>query len=263
LILLSTTPLFAEERRYEITKLLSENTKLLISSLCEQFDVSPATIRSDLRVLERKGALKRTHGGAISVNKTGFELATRSKEVEFINEKRRMAAYAETLIDDGDTVLLDTGTTTMELAKLLTSKRNLTIVTNDIRISLFMEENTDASIFLLGGMLRRNFHYTIGMSTVQQVSGLNVDKAFIATNGICAEKGFTTPALDLADIKKAMIAAATMVVFMADSRKLGRVTFAQFAELGDADRLITDNGADGDYINRLKEVNRHMDIAVV
>ena len=260
---MSETPLFAEERRYEITKLLSENAKLLIPSLCEQFDVSPATIRNDLRALELKGLLKRTHGGAIPASKAGFELATRNKEVEHIDEKRRMAAYAETLVEDGDTILLDTGTTTIELAKLLTSKYNLTVVTNDIKIALFLEENTDASIFLLGGMLRRNFHNTMGMSAVQQVSGINVDKAFMATNGLCAEKGFTTPALDLANIKKAMIATAAMVVFMADSRKLGHVTFAQFAGLDDADRLVTDNGADADYINRLKEVNRHMDIVVV
>lgn len=260
---MSTAPLFAEERRYEITKLLSQNTKLLIPSLCEQFDVSPATIRNDLRALELKGVLKRTHGGAIPVSKAGFELATRSKEVERIDEKRRIAAYAEGLVEDGDTILLDTGTTTMELARLLTAKRNLTVVTNDIKIALFLEENTDAAIFLLGGMLRRNFHNTMGLSAVAQVSGLNVDKAFMATNGICAEKGFTTPMLDLANIKKAMIATATMTVFLADSRKLGRVTFAQFAEPGDANRLITDDGADADYVNRLKEVNRYMDIVVV
>ena len=260
---MSIAPLFAEERRYEITKLLGENTKLLIPSLCEQFDVSPATIRNDLRALERKGVLKRTHGGAIPVNKAGFELSNRRKEVECIAEKQRIAAYAETLVEDGDTILLDAGTTTMELAKLLTTKTNLTIVTNDIKIALLLEENTDAAIFLLGGMLRRNFHNTMGLSTVGQVSGLNVDKAFMATNGICAEKGFTTPMLDLANIKQAMISTASMVIFLADSRKLGRVTFTQFARLNDADKLITDDGADADYVSKLKEVNRYMDIVVV
>lgn len=260
---MGTTPLFAEERRYEIIKLLGEKTKLLIPALCEQFGVSPATIRNDLRALERKGVLKRTHGGAISVSKAGFELSNQSKEVGRIEEKRRIAAYAESLIEDGDTILLDTGTTTMELAKLLTSKSNLKVVTNDIKIALFLEENTDASIFLLGGMLRRSFHNTMGAITAQQVSGLNVDKAFMAANSLCADKGFTTPVLDLVNVKKAMISAASMVVFLVDSHKIGRVTFAQFAGLNDADKLITDDGADMKYINRLREANKYIDIVIV
>jgi len=255
--------LFAEERRYEITKMLSENTKLLIPALCEYFEVSPATIRNDLRALERKGALKRTHGGAIPVSKAGFEPAHSSKEVENLNEKRRIAAYAATLIEDNDTILLDTGTTTMELAKLLPAKSNLTIVTNDLKIALLLEESTDAAIHFLGGSLRRNFHYTMGASAITQVCTLNVDKAFMATNGLCANKGFTTPVLDLANLKKAMIKTANMVVVMADSRKLGRVAFAQVAPLTYADKIITDTGADTDYINKLKERNKYMDVVVV
>jgi len=260
---LSVSPLFAEERRYEITRLLGENAKLLIPSLCEHFEVSPATIRNDLRALEREGVLKRTHGGAIPVSKASFELGTRSKEVERIEEKRRIAACAETLVEEGDTILLDTGTTTMELARLLTTRKNLTVVTNDIKIALYLEENSGSNIFLLGGMLRRDFHSTMGSCAINQVSDLNVDKAFMATNALCSEKGFTTPALDLANLKRAMIGTASMVTFLVDSQKFGRVTFAQFAKLDDAHTVITDTGADSGYINRLQAVNKQLDIRVV
>ena len=260
---MSQTPLFAEERRGEILRLLGERSKLILPELCNYFNVSPATIRNDLRDLERAGRLKRTHGGAIPANKAAFELTSRVKEVECIEEKVRIAAHAETLIEDGDTILLDTGTTTMELAKLLTSKSDLTIVTNDVKIALFLEAHTDASIFLLGGMLRRDFHSTTGLAVVSQVRSLNVDKAFMAANGLSAEKGFTTPSMELANVKTAMIPTATTVVFLVDSRKFGRVSFAHFADLRDADMLITDSGADELFIKELQAKFVDIDIIIV
>ena len=260
---MAQAPLFAEERRDEILRLLGERSKLALPELCAHFSVSPATIRNDLRDLERAGRLKRTHGGAILSNKAAFEQTSSDKEVEYIEEKHRIAAYAETLIEDGDTILLDTGTTTMELARLLTSKSRLTIVTNDIKIALFLEQNTDASIFLLGGMLRRDFHSTTGFAVVSQVRGLNVDKAFMAANGLSVEKGFTTPSMELANVKTAMIPTATMVVFLVDSCKFGRVSFAHFADVHDADMLITDSGADSQFIKDLQTKHGDIDIRVV
>lgn len=260
---MKTSPLFAEERRYEIVKLLTANAKLLTPSLCEKFDVSPATIRNDLRALEQEGMLKRTHGGAIPANKTAFEPIGKSKEIECINEKQRIAAYAETLVEDGDTIIIDTGTTTMELAKLLIDKENLTIVTNDIKIALFLEEHSTANIFLLGGMLRRNFHCAMGASTISQIKGLNADKAFMAVNALSAEKGFTTPSIELANVKKAMMSISATVIFLADSQKLDRVSFAQIAKTDEAHTLITDTGADKQFLDRLKLENKHLDVVAV
>jgi len=255
--------LFAEERRYEIVKLLDASGKLLITSLCEKFDVSPATIRSDLRALEQKGLLKRTHGGAIPARNAAFELATRAKEVERIDEKRRIAAHAATLVKDGDTIIIDTGTTTMELAKLLTEKANIKVVTNDIKITLFLEEHTNFEIFLLGGMLRRDYHCAMGATAIRQIRDLNVDKAFIGVNALSVEKGFSTPSLELANVKKAMMSAATTTIFLIDSQKLDRVSFAQIAGIDEADVLITDTGADESFINRAKAESKHLDIVVV
>ena len=255
--------LFAEERRDEIVRMLGERSKLVLPELCTHFNVSPATIRNDLRDLERAGRLKRTHGGAIPTNKAMFELTSGIKEIEYIEEKHRIAEFAETLIEDGDTILLDTGTTTMELAKLLSSKSALTIVTNDVKIALYLEEYTEVTVFLLGGMLRRDFHSTTGLSVVSQVRGLNVDKAFMAANGISPEKGFTTPSMELANVKTAMIPTASMVVFLIDSRKFGRVSFAHFADLRDADMIVTDSGADSQFIKDLQAKHGDLDVRVV
>jgi len=260
---LNQAPLFAEERREEIIRLLNERSKLLLSELCDHFDVSPATIRNDLRDLEQAGRLKRTHGGAISVSKTAFELTSRSKEVENIAEKYRIAKYAERLVEDGDTILLDTGSTTMELAKLLTKKVGLTIVTNDIKIALFLEEHSNAAIYLLGGTLRRHFHSTTGLAAVSQASNLNVDKAFMASNALSLEKGFTTPSLDLANVKQAMIQTASMVIFLIDSHKFGRVSFTHFADLQEVDKLITDTGADTAFLDALRIKHKELEICTV
>ncbi|MCL2197748.1 MAG: DeoR/GlpR family DNA-binding transcription regulator [Defluviitaleaceae bacterium] len=257
------SPLFAEERRHEIAKLLSDNAKLLTPSLCKTFDVSPATIRNDLRTLEREGILKRTHGGAIPAGKTAYELIGKSKEVECIEEKRKIAMFAETLVEDGDTIVLDTGTTTMELAKLLTDKENLTVVTSDIKIALYLEENSSANIYLLGGMIRRNFHCAMGAETINQLKGLSTDKAFIAVNALSVEKGFTTPSIELANVKAAMVATGATAVFLADSQKLNRASFAQIVSLDKAHIIVTDSKADRNFINRLKSENKHLEVVAV
>ena len=154
----SEHPLFAEERKGQILELLRQKSKLLVPELCDYFDVSPATIRNDLRDLENERKLKRTHGGAISLEKTSFELDSRHKEIRNMEQKRQIAACAAKLIEDGDTIILDTGTTTLELAKCLSGKRDLTIVLNDIEIASLLEESTQANLILIGGTLRHGFH---------------------------------------------------------------------------------------------------------
>ncbi|MCL2057733.1 MAG: DeoR/GlpR family DNA-binding transcription regulator [Oscillospiraceae bacterium] len=234
--------LFAEERRERILLLLKENSKLLVPELCAYFKVSPATIRNDLRDLETAGKLKRTHGGAIPVGKSSFELNSSQKEVSSQNEKRRIASKAATFIEDGDTIALDTGTTTLELAKQITNRQDLSVVTNDLVIASYLENNSNTNVILLGGMLRKGFHCTVGPAVQSQLSEYSVDKVFMAANAISLEKGFTTPGIDMAEVKKSMMSIASQVFFLIDSSKFGRITFIRFAGLGDTDKIITDEG---------------------
>ena len=248
-------PLFAEERREQILKLLYENMKIMVPDLCALFHVSPATIRGDLRDLEAAGKLRRTHGGAIPVSKIGFEPDSDTKEIEHIEEKQRIAARACTLIEDGDTIALDTGTTTMELAKLLPEKKNLTIVTNDIKIAAFLEANTEANIIMIGGTLRRGFHCTTGSMAVEALSSLNVDKAFVASNAFTVKNGFTTPTFEQAEVKRVMLSIASENIVLMDSSKLGRITFLKFADLPEIDRIITDTGASRKMLSAIREAD--------
>lgn len=236
--------LFAEERKEQILALLSENDKLLVPELCDYFHVSPATIRNDLRELESTGMLKRTHGGALSNSKTRYEPDSYQKEVAFLNEKKEIARLAINLVEDGDTIAIDTGTTTLEFAKLLSSRKNLTVVTNDIEIARTLEMSGDANIILAGGVLRRNFHCLVGPIAVASLKDLSVDKAFMGTNGVSADIGFTTPDLGQAEIKKVMASIANEITVLCDSSKIGTKAFAQFLPLSKAARIITDSGID-------------------
>lgn len=249
----SEHPLFAEERKGQILELLRQKSKLLVPELCDYFDVSPATIRNDLRDLENERKLKRTHGGAISLEKTSFELDSRHKEIRNMEQKRQIAACAAKLIEDGDTIILDTGTTTLELAKCLSAKRDLTIVLNDIEIASLLEESTQANLILIGGTLRHGFHCTVGPMAVSYLSELNVDKVFLSSMPF----PWTAALPLLISIRlrsKTMIQVASEVIMLSDSSKFGKLSFTQFAALSDIDKLITDKGIDPQAAEQLRQL---------
>ncbi len=234
--------LFVEERKMKILEYIEEHRKATVVELCQQFKVSSATIRNDLRDLETTGLLIRTHGGAMVRTKTGLEPDMSLRKVQNLDEKKKIAEAALRLIEDGDTIILDTGTTTYELARLLGEKHNLTVVTNDLPIALLLEEFESIRIVLVGGIMRKKFHCTVApsVSGKDALTGLTVDKAFMAANGFSVEKGASTPDLNHAETKKMMISIAARVILLIDSSKMGRNSFAIFAPLDRLDALVTD-----------------------
>lgn len=236
--------MFAEERKNKILQMLHDNNKLRVPDLCSAFHVSPATIRNDLRELESCGLLKRTHGGALSNQKTRFELNSYQKEISQHAEKQAIARFAANLVEDGDTIAIDTGTTTLEFARLLGAKRDITVVTNDIQIAAQLEQSAGATVILIGGILRKGFHCAIGPAAVRMLGEFSVDKAFLATNGISLEKGLTTPDMNQAEIKKAMLQIAGEVIVLCDSSKFGSKAFVQVAPVSAVSRIVTDQNID-------------------
>ena len=240
--------MFAEERKIRILEEIAQRKKVTVADLAEMFGVSGATIRIYLRDLERSGLLIRTHGGAIAKTKTGFEPDSRQKEVEHLEQKRKIAAAALKLIEDGDTIILDTGTTALELAKTLRDRKNLTVVTNDLVIAQLLEGMPTISILFMGGMIRKGFHCAVGTQGREVTVGLTADKAFLGTNGFSAAKGATTPDINQAETKKRMVAMASKVVLLCDRSKIGKVSFAQFAAPEEIDVLITDRLEDAERV---------------
>jgi DeoR family fructose operon transcriptional repressor len=193
-----------------------------------------------LRHLAMIGALGRTHGGALRQARTGFESEFEQRRADNQPTKIAIGEAAISLIDDGDCILLDTGTTTYELARLLGRKRDITVVTNDIMIALALEEIATAQVVLLGGTLRSRFHCTLGFENSDMFRGIVVDKAFMGTNSLSMTQGASTPDMLQANAKRAMVAAAQRVILLCDHTKFGQVSFSRFATLKEINTLVTD-----------------------
>lgn len=250
--------MFAEERRNAIVEMINKQKKATVQELCDKYTASPGTIRTDLQVLEDNGLLKRTHGGAISINRSSFEQTTVEKDILHFDEKKSVARAAVNLIDDGDTIVIDTGTTLMELAKLLYQKKNLTVVTNDLKIAMELDKFDSITVNMIGGTVRHNYQCTYGPQAIEDLSNIYVDKTFLATNGFSIEAGITTPDISTAEIKKQFIKIAGETHLLCDSSKFGRICFKKIADISDLKSVITDRKANPEQIRQIQDQGVHV-----
>lgn len=246
--------LFAEERQRKIIENINANGKAVVPVLCEMFGVSASTIRNDLKQLESRKLVTRTHGGAICNSKMGRELSPIDKETQMMSQKKAIARAALELIDDGDIIAVTTGTTTLELLKLLPKKKNLTVVVNDIRNAVWLEDHTDFSVYVLGGMVRRGYHYTTMPVKNELLSRINIDKGFFSCNGFSIERGITAPNFETAKSVREILDVCCATYLMSDSSKLGTVTFAQIADLGYVNGLIVDSDIEKEDYDSIEAV---------
>lgn len=237
--------MFAEQRKSIIIDLINQNGSVSLSNLVELLGVSKATIRRDLTELERGGYLQRTHGGAVSSDLSVFEADYSEKELKYLEEKRHIAQIAAELINDGDTVLVDSGTTTFEIARAIRTKK-ITLITNSATIIADLMNSNDCNVELIstGGLFRTNFRAFIGASAEDFIRNLVPDKVFIAANGFSMQRGATTPNITEASIKKVMIASAKRVYLVADSSKVNKDYLSVIGEISVFDGIITDNKID-------------------
>ncbi|AFH60400.2 DeoR faimly transcriptional regulator [Paenibacillus mucilaginosus K02] len=238
---------FGEERKTKIMERLEREERVDVVELSQSLEVSESTVRRDLRELEEAGLLKRTHGGAVSnkiavKNGVNLEPSFREKEVQYQREKQAIARKAVEWIREGDTVLLDSGTTTFYILQELKAFRQLTVVTNAVISPQHLDHHPGIELIFLGGTFRAQTQSMVGMFTEQSLGLIRVDKCFIATNGVDPVQGLTTPTMAEAAIKRRMISCAQEVVLVTDSSKFGRTHFAKFGELEQIHTCITDAG---------------------
>lgn len=232
--------MFAEERKTEIVQLVKQGKPVTVTSLSQRFGVSESTVRRDLQELEDNGLIQRTHGGAISVQ-TGFEMSFQEKEVYSLTEKQEIAALAAGLVNDGETVMLDSGTTTLEIARLLCGK-HITVATNSMDIAQVFTDDPAVETVVLGGSLRKNTRSLVGYLTNDALRRMYFDKVFIAANGLDIDFGITTPNLTEAETKRYMLQAAKEKILVADHSKIGQRSLCLICGLQELDMLITDSG---------------------
>lgn len=246
--------MFPEERRTKILDILNVEGRCLVGDLARQLGVSGVTIRQDLELLEKEGLLRRTHGGAMLNNQSGFERPFQMVETSFRDEKERIAEAAVALVKPGDTIILDVGTTTTAMARKLEKHRDLTVFTNAINIATILENNPAITTIVTGGTLRAKQHSLVNPYAELILEKINVDVAFIGVSGIDAEQGFTNVNLPEAEMKSLFIRRSRRRVVLADASKVGAVARAKIAAIQDVQTLITDKAARADTISRLQEL---------
>ncbi|TCS83843.1 DeoR/GlpR family DNA-binding transcription regulator [Tepidibacillus fermentans] len=233
--------MYSEERKALILDYIQKKSRASVQELGEYLNVSESTIRRDLKELEDLKLLKRTHGGAISVENVNFEPTFREKEDQYFLEKGAIAKRAVEFIKEGDTILLDSGTTIFHVVKELKRFQKLTVVTNSLIFAHELQDSQGIDVIIIGGFLRRETLALVGPLAEEALSAIKVDKAFIATNGLDIKEGLTTPNLIEASTKRKMIESSKQVFLLADHSKIGKIAFAKFANINKVDKLIIDD----------------------
>ncbi|HLU74805.1 MAG TPA: DeoR/GlpR family DNA-binding transcription regulator [Nonomuraea sp.] len=236
--------MYAEERQQEILRRARAAGRVDVVSLAAELDVTTETIRRDLTALEKAGVLRRVHGGAIPVERLGFEPALATRDEVMTAEKERIAKAALAELPDDGSIIIDAGTTTGRLVGVLPADRELTVVVNSPPLATALAARSNLNVIMIGGRVRGRTLATVDDWALQPLAHLHVDVAFMATNGCSVEKGLTTPDPAEAAIKRAMVRAAERSVLLADHTKFTNTYLASFAELSEIDVVITDTGLD-------------------
>ena len=244
--------MYATLRQGEIVSRARADGRVDVRELAELLEVTPETVRRDLTALERQGILHRVHGGAIPVERLGIEQAVAEREGRMAAEKERIAGAALDELPESGSILIDAGTTTVRLAELLPRDRELTVVTNSLPIASLLAGRPNLRLHLLGGLVRGRTLAAVGAWAEREIRDVYADVAFVGTNGLTVDRGLTTPDLDEAGIKRALVACARRTVVLADHTKIGRSEFAQVAPLCAVDTLVTDSGLSSDLADEIE-----------
>ena len=243
----------ATERHIKITDQLNARDRIDVTELAEALGVSTVTVRADLLYLERNQVLRRIRGGAIAVRPSRYERPVDLNASLRSKEKNAIAELAATMIRDGETIIMDTGSTIAALANVFPKTLvDIAIVTNSLLVVNELADYPGATIIVTGGTLRPKLNSLTSPFGDLVLKEINADIAFMSCAGVDPEKGFTNSNWQEAEIKKSMIRSANRVIFLADYSKLRHVATAKIAMLGEADLLITDNKASTETLKDLR-----------
>lgn len=240
------------DRRNKIISLLEDSGKVKVDELSERFDVSSVTIRNDLDYLEDHKIAFRIYGGAIPYDKVGQETHLNQKKKKNINQKKQIGRAAAEFVDDGDSIILDSGTTTCQVASNLRNKKDLTILTNAINIALELADIENFSIMLTGGTLREQSYALVGPDAERIMKTYSFDRLFLGVDGVDLDAGLTTPTASEGNLKRLMVEQASEVTVVTDSSKCDRRKLTRICQIDEIDRFVTDQDIPEAYVNYLE-----------
>jgi len=235
-------PLLAESRRRKILEWLQEEGNARVRDLSDAFSVSEATIRQDLERLENDGQIVREHGGAYLRSVPEQVRSMALQHLANMDAKRRIGRVAATMVSDGDSIILDSGSTTTEVAVNIVGIQNLNIITNALNIALILGASPTCTVHMPGGQFKAPTLSLSGDRSADFFEGLYARQLFLATAAISLEAGLTYPSMADLPVKRAMIRAASRVCLVADSSKIGVTSFTSLGSLEVIHQLITDDG---------------------
>lgn len=248
-------------RQQSILQLLEARGAVRVAELCERFGVSEMTVRRDLSELEQAGLIRRTHGGAVSARGRSFEPPYLARETTNRSQKERIGRLAASLVQDGDSVALDVGTTTLEVARALRDKNNLTVITHSLHIAHALASHPLIRLIVVGGVLRAGELSLVGHLAERAYREFHVDKLFLGVGGLSVEAGLTEFNLEDALVKQAMLQSAKERIVVADASKLERTAFARVGSLASVNTLVTSTEADPGILKRIEEAGVRVLIA--
>jgi DeoR family transcriptional regulator of aga operon len=242
--------------------MISDSGQVLVEHLSKEFSVSEVTIRNDLDQLEKKNQLIRARGGAIRLE-SGVGLDQRLADKHKINypEKARIGKLAAQLVNEADTIIIDSGSTTAEMVKNLPDLQDLTVITNALNIANQLMMKPNINMIIPGGYLRKNMLSLVGPQAEKSLRNFNVDKAFLGVDGLDTRQGIFTPNVEEARLNEIMIEVSKEVILLADSSKFKKRSFAFICNINEIDKIITDNKIPEDDKKRLLDAGVEVIIA--
>lgn len=243
------------QRRIKILELIREDGHAKVQDLSRIFKVTDVTIRQDLEVLESEGYVQREHGGAFLKDVGTFAKTGTLSNQSNLNAKKEIARKASALIQEGDSIILDSGSTTTEIAKLLINFKQLTVITNSLNIALILGENPGINLIVTGGEFKAPTLSLTGQKAADFFENIHVSKLFLATAGISPNLGLTYPSLSDLVVKSTMIKSADEVYLVADSSKIGVSAFAYLGPVSLIHSLITDSDISPENVLLFKKKN--------
>ena len=240
------------ERQKQILSLLTQQGRLSVTEIVQQFSISAATVRRDLESLASQGKVQRVHGGVIAIEQAPPELPILERQSEQVDEKTHIGRTAANLIADRETVFLGSGTTVLEVARNLRDRKNLTIITNSLPVLNTLAGIKEITVISLGGMLRDSELSFIGHITEQALAEVRADKVIMGTRGVSLEHGLTNDYLQETLTDRAIMKSGREVIIVADHSKVNRVSTVLLAPLSSMNTFVTDSKVERKFVQALK-----------
>jgi len=226
--------------------------QITVGDLSKRFKTSEVTIRNDLKALNQRGLIRRAHGGAVKVGTVSMDPSLKIKAELHADEKRRIGAAAAEMINDGDSVILDSGTTTHQIARQIKHKKDLKVITNGLNIAMELFGAKDIQLIFLGGVIRQNSLSAVGHFAEDILAQLSADKVFLAVDACDLEFGLSTPNVEESQVNQAMARIAKERILVADSSKFGKRSLSRIIPVSEIDVIITDRGLPAEIQNELR-----------